>query len=285
MRQKSIGEVLRAARESRGWTFTEVQRMTKVQAKYLQALEYNDFNFIPDQDYTRSFLQRYAEILELDADVLLDAYDNNSLIAYYEAGEEEDFEMRRSNKVKKTKASYLPLIYLLLAATFIFIFVVYVVYGRVQNQARMTNQTSSYSVVSQSTSTVSSTTSSSSTETSTSSSTTSAGSTTEDKSVTLTATGSDANLAVTVKGATAPIEIKLTATDTTSWISLTDSSIASGVVLSSDNPSVTTSIPEGITTATLTLGVVKGVQVTVAGKALDLSALTAQTGYITFTIE
>ena len=43
MRQKSIGEVLREARESRGWTFADIQRMTKIQARLVQALEYNDF--------------------------------------------------------------------------------------------------------------------------------------------------------------------------------------------------------------------------------------------------
>ncbi len=50
MRQKSIGEVLRSARESRSWNLIDVQRMTKIQAKYLQALEYNDFEYIPDSN-------------------------------------------------------------------------------------------------------------------------------------------------------------------------------------------------------------------------------------------
>ncbi|MGZ7230683.1 helix-turn-helix domain-containing protein, partial [Streptococcus pyogenes] len=88
MRQKSIGEVLRDARESRGWTFADIQRMTKIQARLVQALEYNDFEMIPDREYTRTFLQRYAEVLDLDAAVILDAFDSNSLIAYYDAGEE-----------------------------------------------------------------------------------------------------------------------------------------------------------------------------------------------------
>ena len=32
MRQKSIGEVLKTARESRGWSLAEMQRLTQIQA-------------------------------------------------------------------------------------------------------------------------------------------------------------------------------------------------------------------------------------------------------------
>ena len=103
MRQKSIGEVLRSARESRSWNLIDVQRMTKIQAKYLQALEYNDFEYIPDSNYIESFLVTYADALELDSAVLLDAYKKNSLVIYYEEGEEEELstELKRRYKLRK----------------------------------------------------------------------------------------------------------------------------------------------------------------------------------------
>lgn len=280
MRQKSIGEVLRDARESRGWSLSEIQRMTKIQTRFVQALEYNDFESIPDQDYARTFLQRYAEVLDLDASVLLDAYDTHSLVVYYEAGEEpdSDLEMRRKVKQSKSTKSYLPLIYLLLAAIFILIFVVYIVSQRIQNQA-VTPPSPSYSVVSQSSSSV---TLSETTETSASST---PASSSEESSTKLTTSGGGSNLAVTVSGANGPIEVKLSVTTATSWISLTGTDIANGVVLSPDNTSVTVTLPEGVTSSNLTLGVVEGVTVSVAGQDLDTSALTEQTGYITLTIE
>ncbi|MGZ7224900.1 helix-turn-helix domain-containing protein, partial [Streptococcus pyogenes] len=76
-------------------------------------------------------------VLDLDAAVILDAFDSNSLIAYYDAGEElgSGIESRRNNKKKKSIKSYLPLIYLLLAAIFILIFIAYIVSQRIQNQA------------------------------------------------------------------------------------------------------------------------------------------------------
>ncbi|HEL2361287.1 TPA: helix-turn-helix domain-containing protein [Streptococcus suis] len=284
MRQKSIGEVLRTAREGRGWTFVDLQRITKIQAKYLQALEYNDFDFIANSDDVHSILKAYAEALELDADVLLDAYETNSLVKYYEDGEEElrSSELKRSYKVRKRKKnSYLPLIYLLLATGLIIIFVTYIVHSRLQNRASITPTTTSYSIVEQSVSEASSGTETSSTEQAQSNSTSSSSSATEN----VTISGSGSNIVATLKTVTYPVEVTVTAKNTTSWISLSDTLLEGGVTLTPDNPTVTTTIEEGVTSTTLVLGVVKGVEVTVGGQKLDLSALTADTGAVTLNFE
>ncbi|HEM3481580.1 cytoskeleton protein RodZ [Streptococcus suis] len=284
MRQKSIGEVLRTAREGRGWTFVDLQRITKIQAKYLQALEYNDFDFIANSDDVHSILRAYAEALELDADVLLDAYETNSLVKYYEDGEEElrSSELKRSYKVRKRKKnSYLPLIYLLLATGLIIIFVTYIVHSRLQNRASITPTTTSYSIVEQSVSEASSGTETSSTEQAQSNSTSSSSSATEN----VTISGSGSNIVATLKTVTYPLEVTVTAKNTTSWISLSDTLLEGGVTLTPDNPTVTTTIEEGVTSTTLVLGVVKGVEVTVGGQKLDLSALTADTGAVTLNFE
>lgn len=284
MRQKSIGEVLRTAREGRGWTFVDLQRITKIQAKYLQALEYNDFDFIANSDDVQSILKAYAEALELDADVLLDAYETNSLVKYYEDGEEElrSSELKRSYKVRKRKKnSYLPLIYLLLATGLIIIFVTYIVHSRLQNRASITPTTTSYSIVEQSVSEASSGTETSSTEQAQSNSTSSSSSATEN----VTVSGSGSNIVATLKTVTYPVEVTVTAKNTTSWISLSDTLLEGGVTLTPDNPTVTTTVEEGVTSTTLILGVVKGVEVTVGGQKLDLSALTADTGLITINFE
>ncbi|MDN2973089.1 cytoskeleton protein RodZ [Streptococcus suis] len=280
MRQKSIGEVLRTAREGRGWTFVDLQRITKIQAKYLQALEYNDFDFIANSDVVQSILKAYAEALELDADVLLDAYETNSLVKYYEDGEEElrSSELKRSYKVRKRKKnSYLPLIYLLLATGLIIIFVIYIVHSRLKNRASITPTTTSYSIVEQSVSEASS-----GTETSAQSNSTSSSSSATEN---VTISGSGSNIVATLKTVTYPVEVTVTAKNTTSWISLSDTLLEGGVTLTPDNPTVTTTIEEGVTSTTLILGVVKGVEVSVGGQKLELSALTADTGSITINFE
>ncbi|HFI0593160.1 TPA: helix-turn-helix domain-containing protein [Streptococcus suis] len=293
MRQKSIGEVLRSARESRSWNLIDVQRMTKIQAKYLQALEYNDFEYIPDSNYIESFLVTYADVLELDSAVLLDAYKKNSLVIYYEEGEEEELstELKRRYKLRKKnkKDSFLPLFYLLLAAGLMIIFVTFVIHSRMKQISLFSNQSTSYSVtrqVTNSSSSIASTStlgnvieeSSSNSSSSTSSSTTSA-------SEMIQVTGSGESISATVSKFTYPIDITVTADNTTSWISLSDTTLSGGVTLTPDNPSATTKIEEGVSSATLVLGVVKGVTITIGGQKLDTSALTTQTGSITLYFE
>lgn len=293
MRQKSIGEVLRSARESRSWNLIDVQRMTKIQAKYLQALEYNDFEYIPDSNYIESFLVTYADALELDSAVLLDAYKKNSLVIYYEEGEEEELstELKRRYKLRKKnkKDSFLPLFYLLLAAGLMIIFVTFVIHSRMKQISLFSNQSTSYSVTRQvtnsSSSIASTSTSGSVIEESSSNSSSSTSSSTTSASEMIQVTGSGESISATVSKFTYPIEITVTADNTTSWISLSDTTLSGGVTLTPDNPSATTKIEEGVSSATLVLGVVKGVTITIGGQKLDTSALTTQTGSITLYFE
>ncbi len=293
MRQKSIGEVLRSARESRSWNLIDVQRMTKIQAKYLQALEYNDFEYIPDSNYIESFLVTYADALELDSAVLLDAYKKNSLVIYYEEGEEEELstELKRRYKLRKKnkKDSFLPLFYLLLAAGLMIIFVTFVIHSRMKQISLFSNQSTSYSVTRQvtnsSSSIASTSTSGSVIEESSSNSSGSTSSSTTSASEMIQVTGSGESISATVSKFTYPIDITVTADNTTSWISLSDTTLSGGVTLTPDNPSATTKIEEGVSSATLVLGVVKGVTITIGGQKLDTSALTTQTGSITLYFE
>ena len=293
MRQKSIGEVLRSARESRSWKLIDVQRMTKIQAKYLQALEYNDFEYIPDSNYIESFLVTYADALELDSAVLLDAYKKNSLVIYYEEGEEEELstELKRRYKLRKKnkKDSFLPLFYLLLAAGLMIIFVTFVIHSRMKQISLFSNQSTSYSVTRQVTNSSSSIASTSTSgnviEESSSNSSSSNSSSTTSASEMIQVTGSGESISATVSKFTYPIDITVTADNTTSWISLSDTTLSGGVTLTPDNPSATTKIEEGVSSATLVLGVVKGVTITSGGQKLDTSALTTQTGSITLYFE
>ncbi|HFU4451893.1 TPA: helix-turn-helix domain-containing protein [Streptococcus suis] len=283
MRKKSIGEILRTAREYRGLTLVEVQRITRIHARYLQALEYNDFDSWGNPDAVREYLSIYADALELDADVLVAAYDTNSLVEYYEEGEEEVLasQLKRNYKVpQKKKSSYLPLFYLLLIASLIFIFITYVVYSRLQNQARLVPTDSSYSSVSQVTSEASS-----ASTTEVSSSTASSSSTDALATENITVTGSGDALVATVRQTTYPVTVTLTAENTTSWISLSNTELAGGVTLGPEYPTISTTIVEGVTSVNLVLGVVKGVSVTVGGQQVDTSAITSETGTVTINFE
>lgn len=69
-----IGNSLREARERQGLGYPEIELATKIRAKYIRALEEEDFTTIPGDAYIRGFLRSYAEYLGLDGDVYVDEY-------------------------------------------------------------------------------------------------------------------------------------------------------------------------------------------------------------------
>ena len=100
MRKKTIGEVLRLARISQGLSLEELQRKTDIQLDLLEALETDNFDKLPNLFYTRSFLRKYAWAVELDENIILDAYDSGNMITYEEVDVDE-IELsgrRRSNR-------------------------------------------------------------------------------------------------------------------------------------------------------------------------------------------
>ncbi|CRH85977.1 Uncharacterized protein conserved in bacteria [Chlamydia trachomatis] len=155
------------------------------------------------------------------------------------------------------------------------IFITYIVHSCIQNQATL-SENGSYKVVSQSTS------KSSSSSSTTASSTTSSSTTPK---VELTVSGGGDSLTVKVTNATEPLDIKLSVTDVTSWISVSDTDLATGSTLSAENKSAMTTLPTGVQTTTITLGVVQGVTIEIGSQKLDTSLLTNQSGTIVLTIE
>src|SRR5205085_6736864 len=58
-----IGETLREARMRQRLDITDVEAQTKIRAKYLRALENEDFGMLPGSTFVKSFLRTYAEFL------------------------------------------------------------------------------------------------------------------------------------------------------------------------------------------------------------------------------
>lgn len=69
-----IGETLRERRMAMKIDVQEVEEETKIRAKYLRALENEEYNLLPGNAYVKSFLRTYAEYLGLDSRALVDAY-------------------------------------------------------------------------------------------------------------------------------------------------------------------------------------------------------------------
>ena len=272
MRKKTIGEVLRLARTNQGLTLEELHKKTEIQLDMLEAMEADDFDQLPSPFYTRSFLRKYAWAVELDERIVLDAYDSGSMITYEEVDVDEDELTGRRRSSKKNKTSFLPLFYFILFALSIVIFVTYYVWNYLQTQPERSSA-SSYSVV-QATSSTSSVTSSS-----TSSSSSSSSSNIEPA---ITVSGEGNRVEVAYKTSKETAKLQLSVSDARSWVSVSESELEGGVTLSPDNKSAETTVSTK-NPVTITLGVVKGVALTVDNQTVDLSKLTAQTGQITVT--
>ncbi len=53
---------------------TDMEVRTKIRAKYLRALENEEWDLLPGPTYVRSFLRTYAEALDLDAKMIVEEY-------------------------------------------------------------------------------------------------------------------------------------------------------------------------------------------------------------------
>ena len=78
-----IGNTLREARLRRGLDILDCEAETKIRAKYLRAMEEEQFDLMPSPTYVRGFLRTYSEFLDLDGQLVLDEYE--SRFAGYDA--------------------------------------------------------------------------------------------------------------------------------------------------------------------------------------------------------
>src|SRR5512143_2750460 len=69
-----IGTTLREARMRQRIDISEIEAETKIRAKYLRALENEEWNLLPGPTYVKSFLRTYADALGLDGRLLLEEY-------------------------------------------------------------------------------------------------------------------------------------------------------------------------------------------------------------------
>ena len=66
-----IGEQLKAARLKKNLTLDEVQAATKIQVRYLEAMENNNLGILPGDFYVRAFIRQYALAVDLNPEDLL----------------------------------------------------------------------------------------------------------------------------------------------------------------------------------------------------------------------
>ena len=69
-----IGQTLRETRMRNRVDITEVEAGTKIRAKYLRALENEEWDLLPGPTFVKTFLRTYADYLGLDSRLLVEEY-------------------------------------------------------------------------------------------------------------------------------------------------------------------------------------------------------------------
>jgi helix-turn-helix protein len=78
-----IGNSLREARIRQGLDYPQVELATKIRAKYIRALEEEEFGVLPSGTYIKGFLRSYADFLGLDGQLYVDEYNSRFVAEGY----------------------------------------------------------------------------------------------------------------------------------------------------------------------------------------------------------
>ncbi len=73
----TAGSILKSERLKKEYTLDDVSSATKINKKYLEYLEDDQFNKFPSSVYAKGFLQSYAKFLDLNVDRVIALYRRN----------------------------------------------------------------------------------------------------------------------------------------------------------------------------------------------------------------
>lgn len=68
---KTVGSILKEAREAKRLTFEQVETATKIRAKFLAGIEADDYGSLPSLSYAKGFVKNYAEYLGIPTGTIL----------------------------------------------------------------------------------------------------------------------------------------------------------------------------------------------------------------------
>lgn len=292
-----IGKDLQAARIEKGYTLDDLQQITKIQKRYLIAIEDERFEALPGDFYVKAFIKQYAETVDIDATEFLSAFESRKTSSDVANASEKvartRSEVTRENIEKSNKVNhilgYLPTIIVVAVVLVILGSIYYVAWSNHQKdaQTQQIESSSKISVSSQKTTSTKSKDSSSSKEStskdsSSSSSKASAKKNSKQKIKLSSNTGSKFVYTMTnSKNSTGSRTVKLAIDGGNAWsaVSANGTQQWQGTLSSGQEHEV--NLPSGTTVITINLGNSGATTLTIDGKKFnfkkDNSELTVRT--------
>ncbi|MEI7904134.1 MAG: RodZ domain-containing protein [Candidatus Firestonebacteria bacterium] len=130
MSDTSIGSRLKKERESKGFSYDKIAEELRIQPKFLEALEQDDYSLIPGPTYVKAFLRTYSRYLGLNTEELLKDYkeqqgekkDVQEKVVPLRSDEQIQLEARRELRKKLTlNFTYKTKLWILIGAGVVFL--------------------------------------------------------------------------------------------------------------------------------------------------------------------
>ncbi|XXM71177.1 helix-turn-helix domain-containing protein [Lysinibacillus sphaericus] len=77
-----LGKRLKEAREAKDFSLDDLQRVTKIQKRYLIGIEEGSYDMMPGKFYVRAFIKQYCEAVGLQPEVIFEEYKDDIPAAY-----------------------------------------------------------------------------------------------------------------------------------------------------------------------------------------------------------
>ncbi|MGX4765969.1 cell shape determination protein RodZ [Bacillus mojavensis] len=126
-----LGIRLKEAREEKAMSLDDLQAATKIQKRYLTALEEGNYDIIPGKFYVRAFIKQYAEAVGLDADQLFEEYKKDIPNTYHDDVSEKISGMNMQKEMPKSASKALELLPTILVILGVIV-VIAIVYAIIQ---------------------------------------------------------------------------------------------------------------------------------------------------------
>ncbi|MFC6181015.1 helix-turn-helix domain-containing protein [Lactiplantibacillus daowaiensis] len=156
--KSSIGARLKAARTAKGLTIDDLQQITKIQKRYLIAIEDEQFDKLPGDFYVRAFIKQYADTVDLDGNALLKEYSDELPTSHAEVNVQNVDEVQPTRTSSREQPSsptnrvrnYLPTIIITAIVVLILLFIWFMAVRTHTSSSTATSTSSSSTQVSSS---------------------------------------------------------------------------------------------------------------------------------------
>ncbi|MFJ5963315.1 helix-turn-helix domain-containing protein [Bacillus sp. NPDC093026] len=136
-----LGKRLIEAREEKGMSLEDLQTATKIQKRYLQAIEQGNYDIIPGKFYVRAFIKQYAEAVGLNHEQLFEEFRKDVPSTYNDEVSDKLSNIKPQRELPKPASKVLELLptILIVGGILVVIAIIYVIIQAVNHDSGQKN--------------------------------------------------------------------------------------------------------------------------------------------------